>query len=82
MPTTSASSNSDRMIWLGLAPGIDVAAVRERALQQGVACRPGEKFGSDPTGKGYLRMSFLQVPEEEIERGVAVLGKALADYSK
>ena len=68
--------------WLELAPGIDVAAVRERALQQGVACRPGEKFGSDPDGKGYLRMSFLQVPEEEIERGVAVLGKALADYSK
>src|SRR4051812_44592575 len=59
--------------WLELADGINATEVRERALAEGVACRPGEKFNADNSDKGYLRMSFLQVPSDEIERGVAVL---------
>ena len=64
--------------WLELSPQVDWDQVRERAVADGVACRPGERFTGDGSGKGYLRLSFLHVSEEEIERGISVLGKALS----
>jgi 2-aminoadipate transaminase len=63
--------------WLELSHDVDWDQVRERAAADGVACRPGEGFGDD-SGRGFLRMAFLHVPLDEIERGVAVLGKALS----
>lgn len=64
--------------WLELADDMDVERVREIAMREGIACRPGEKFSTDPAGsKGFLRMSFLQVSEDEIERGIQTLGKAM-----
>ncbi len=68
--------------WLELAQGIDGQKVRETLLLDGVACRPGERFAGATSESGYLRMSFLQVPEDEIERGVALLGKAFAAASQ
>lgn len=67
--------------WLELAPGIDGQKVRDILLRDGVACRPGERFSGATAENGYLRMSFLQVEEGEIERGVALLGKAFAAAS-
>ncbi len=64
--------------WLELAREVDGRKVREALLRDGVACRPGERFAGATADNGYLRMSFLQVEEAEIERGVALLGKAFA----
>jgi 2-aminoadipate transaminase len=64
--------------WLELAPDVDVDQVRRRALEDGVACRPGQRFSSDDSTKGFLRVAFLHVPEDEIRRGIEVLGRALA----
>jgi len=68
--------------WLELTRGIDGAGVRELLLRDGVACRPGERFAGATAPNGYLRMSFLQVTEDEIERGVALLGQALSAASQ
>jgi 2-aminoadipate transaminase len=65
-------------LWLEIAPGFDVDRVRERAALGGVYCRPGEVFTGDASGRRYLRMSYSQIGIDEIERGVAVLGDALA----
>jgi 2-aminoadipate transaminase len=64
--------------WLEMSDDVDWDAVRERVAQEGVACRPGERFSGDDSGRRYLRMAYLQVPEDEIRRGVAALGRALA----
>ncbi|MCU1346748.1 MAG: PLP-dependent aminotransferase family protein [Acidimicrobiia bacterium] len=64
--------------WLEVNDGIDCAQVSERIGQQGVACRPGERFTDDPKGRQFIRMAFLHVSEEEIEQGIKVLGEALA----
>jgi 2-aminoadipate transaminase len=64
--------------WLEMSDDVDWDAVRERVAQEGVACRPGERFSGDDSGRRFLRMAYLQVPEEEITRGVAALGRALA----
>jgi len=64
--------------WLELAADVDVDEVRRRCLEGGVACRPGERFSGDGSSKGFLRLAFLHVPEDEIRRGIEVLGHALA----
>lgn len=62
--------------WLELTAGVDGQKVRDLLLRDGVACRPGERFAGASAANGYLRMSFLQVEDAEIERGVALLGQA------
>jgi 2-aminoadipate transaminase len=63
--------------WLRIDPRVDCAEVSSNLEKVGVACRPGERFTDDPSGAQYLRVSFLQVPKEEIERGIRELGTAL-----
>lgn len=63
--------------WLQANDDVDSAKVSELLAAEGVACRPGERFTNDPSGKQYFRMAFLQVEEEEIIRGIAALGRAL-----
>jgi 2-aminoadipate transaminase len=65
-------------LWLEIAPGIDAERVRELAALGGVYCRPGEMFTGDASGRRFLRMSYSQIEIGEIERGVEVLGEALA----
>jgi 2-aminoadipate transaminase len=64
--------------WLEIDPRIDGPAVRQAVAAQGIACRPGEQMSSLADAKQFLRMSFLQVSEAELERGIAILGKAMA----
>jgi len=64
--------------WLRLADDVDAEQVRLRMVDEGVACRPGERFMDDDSAAQFLRVAFLQVPEPEVERGIAALGRALA----
>jgi 2-aminoadipate transaminase len=70
-------------LWTELSSDIDAMAVAERALADGVACRPGERFfGDSESGIQYLRIAFSQVSMAEIERGIAALGNAIAASSR
>jgi 2-aminoadipate transaminase len=64
--------------WLEMSEHVDWDLVRDRVAQEGVACRPGERYAGDESGRRFLRMAYLQVPEQEIRRGVEALGRALA----
>lgn len=68
--------------WLRLADDVDAEQVRLRMIDEGVACRPGERFMDDDSAAQFLRVAFLQVPEQEVERGIAALGRALAAARK
>lgn len=68
-------------LWLEIADDVDWEQARDLAQQSGVAFRPGERFmGPDMSevGKRYIRLAFSHVPEDEIERGIAALGEAIA----
>ena len=65
-------------LWLELDPRVDAAKVREGALDEGVLCRPGEAFFGGESGRQQFRLSYSHVSEEEIEQGIAVLGRAIA----
>ena len=69
-------------IWVELSPDVDGEQVMRKAFAEGVMCRPGERFfgeGDADLHKQWFRLAFIMVPTDEIERGIAALGKAIAD---
>jgi len=65
--------------WVELPPQLDATALLPRAVEAGVAYVPGATFYSEAPRHHTLRLSFVTVPPQTIERGVALLGGVLAD---
>jgi 2-aminoadipate transaminase len=65
--------------WLEIDARVDYPAALARATSLGVGFRPGVQFLNEATGTRHLRLSVAQLPESEIEPGIALLGQALAD---
>jgi 2-aminoadipate transaminase len=61
---------SDRVDWD--RAGRDAAA-------NGVFFRPGEVFTGDEAGRRFLRLAYSHVADDELARGIEVLGKAMHD---
>ncbi len=66
-------------LWLKLAPGLQVQPVLAQAQQRGFDFNPGSGFYVDKTGNGFVRLCFATPTLEQIDRGVAILGQALAN---
>lgn len=64
-------------LWVELDGSVDPDVVVERAAAEGVAVRPGERFFGDGGGERHFRLAYSYVPEAEIERGIAALGRAI-----
>ena len=64
--------------WVELPEGIDATALLHKALALGMAFVPGPAFFAADPKPNTLRLSFVTVTPAEIERGVALLAKALA----
>lgn len=65
-------------LWLRLADGgVDAARAVALADEFGVSLRPGTAFGQTPEATRHLRLAMVQVAEESIDPGVALLGEAL-----
>ncbi len=65
--------------WVELPDGIDSEALLAKAVARGVAFVPGAPFFAGAPRKNTLRLSFVTVGAEIIERGVAALAAALRD---
>ncbi len=63
--------------WVELPPGVDAEALLPRAVERGVAFVPGAPFFAGAAKANNLRLSFVTVPPEAIERGVRALAAAL-----
>jgi 2-aminoadipate transaminase len=64
--------------WLELAPEVDCAKVGPAAQARGIACRAGETYTDDDSGRRFLRIAYLHESEEQIQWGIAALGEVLA----
>ncbi|HXY94846.1 MAG TPA: PLP-dependent aminotransferase family protein, partial [Acidimicrobiia bacterium] len=72
-------------LWIELSEDVDGEQVMQKAFAEGVFCRPGERFFGDTDAdahKQWFRLAFVMVPKEELERGITVLGKAIADSTR
>ena len=66
-------------IWVTLPRAIDSAALLDKAIAQNVAFVPGAPFFAHAPQHNTLRLSFVTVPAEKIQAGIAVLGALLRD---
>ena len=64
--------------WLEISERVDWDVARRLLAEKGVAFRPGDRFVDDEHGPKFVRISCIQVPEDDIEQGIAALGEALA----
>jgi 2-aminoadipate transaminase len=65
-------------IWVTLPSGVDSMELLNKAIAQNVAFVPGEPFFASQPQKNTLRLSFVTVSPERIQRGIAILGALLA----
>lgn len=65
-------------IWVKLPAGIDSMALLEKAIAANVAFVPGAPFFANEPQSNTLRLSFVTVPREKIEEGIARLGALIA----
>jgi len=71
---------SGLFFWVELPPEVDCAALLARAVEtERVAFVPGHAYAADGSryGSHCMRLNFSFSPPEEIEKGVAALGRAL-----
>jgi 2-aminoadipate transaminase len=66
--------------WVELPQGIDAAALLPKAVALGMAYVPGAAFFAGEPQANTLRLSFVTVTPPEIDRGVALLARALREY--
>ncbi|MGY2005900.1 aminotransferase-like domain-containing protein [Nocardia gipuzkoensis] len=67
-------------LWVEGPPGFDADALLEEALRRGVAFLPGSVCYAEDVAdhRNTMRLSFANVPREDIDRGVALLASVCA----
>lgn len=66
-------------LWVELPAFVDTAELLADAARAGVLFAPGFQFRSDPRPSSGLRLSIAMAGEDEIRRGVAVLGRVVRE---
>jgi len=64
-------------LWITLPEGIDADALFPRALAEGVAFIPGSAFLGEDAPRNSMRLSFAWADPAMIDRGIALLRRAL-----
>jgi len=65
--------------WVELPEGVDAMALLPLAVKAGVAFVPGAAFFAREPQAHTMRLSFVTLTPEQIERGVALLGETLVE---
>jgi 2-aminoadipate transaminase len=55
-------------------------ALLPHAVERGMAFVPGAAFYADHPKRNTLRLSFVTVPAERIEQGIAALARTLEEH--
>jgi len=64
-------------VWVELPPGVDAAEFLVKAQDRGVVFAPSRYFYFQQPKHNAFRLCFTALPDEQIERGIAVLGELL-----
>ena len=74
---TSLRPAGGMFIWVRLPQGLDSLSLLEKAIAANVAFVSGAPFFANDPQPNTLRLSFVTVPPEKIEKGVGTLGELL-----
>jgi 2-aminoadipate transaminase len=63
--------------WVEGPPSLDALSLLPKAVELGVAFVPGAAFYASQPRRNALRLSFVTVPPDQIDRGIALLAQAM-----
>ena len=66
------------LTWVRVPDGVSVDALWEEAIAHGVGFAPGSAFFVEPADQPFIRLNFAALDDEQIERGVATIGRLMA----
>lgn len=69
-------------IWVELPDGCDTRELLKLCIQENVSFVPGGAFYPKSEHNNELRLNFSNVLDEDIEKGIAILGKIILKYLK
>ncbi len=67
--------------WVELPAGVDSVALLAEAVERGMAYVPGSAFYTGQPRSNTLRLSFVTVSAEQIDRGIRLLAESLKAHS-
>ena len=70
------------MVWVELPGRVDLATVRTRARAEHVVFASGDVFFPAPSERSYLRLNCAKASEEELVRGLEILGGILRSVER
>ena len=62
------------VLWVRVPEAVSVTRLLDESVREGVTFAPGAVFFPEPADQPYIRLNYASHTEEEIERGVAVIG--------
>ena len=70
-------------IWAKLPDGVDMMSYVKELIKYKVAVVPGSSFMTDDTAPcDYIRLNFSTPSEENIEKGVEIMGRVLKEFGE
>ncbi|GAA0120989.1 MAG: PLP-dependent aminotransferase family protein [Clostridium argentinense] len=82
IPNESIMGQGGLHIFIKLHNNINSRIVLERCYKKGVVFTPGDIFYTDDSGKSTMRLGFSRVSEEDIEKGVKIIGSVVKELSE
>ena len=70
-----ARPSGGMFVWCELPEQLNATTLLNEALKQNVAYMPGAAFFHDDSGHNTLRLSYTLASQEQIDRGIATLGR-------
>ncbi|MEW6744059.1 MAG: PLP-dependent aminotransferase family protein [Planctomycetota bacterium] len=74
---TTSRPSGGITLWVHLPPQLDLLQVSDEARSNGVMISPGQLFTPEGGRAAGFRLCFSTTSEEQIERGIAILGRVL-----
>jgi 2-aminoadipate transaminase len=68
-------------LWVTLPKGCDTQTMLAEAVEAGVAFVPGRGFYATSGGENTMRLNFSNATEEEMQRGIALLGAVVKKHA-
>ncbi|MEF3311330.1 PLP-dependent aminotransferase family protein [Paenibacillus sp. GYB004] len=76
LPEAQCSGDGGLHLFLTFPPHVDTRQLLEACTEQGVIFTPGDKFFiREGEGTNTLRLGFSRVTDEQIERGIQIIGE-------
>ncbi len=78
--TQYTKSQGGLFTWVTLPKHINASELFKQAVNNAVAFVPGQPFFAEPGNENYMRISYSKATLEQIDEGIARLGKLIKEY--